>query len=470
MKRIIKAARLITLCCILAATITFAEEKALGKEPNKPNLDPNHEVIKTGMAKLIRSALGEPNEQNLTKEQRISGLVQLWSAIKYKCAVLEYAEVNWDKILPEYFVKAEQAKDNEQYYLVLEEMIALVKDNHTYLEIRPRRENLYKPNIYIEPIEGQYRITGFYDNSNLAADIEIGDIIVAVDGKPVEQCVDEVKAYICASSEIERIHRALDRMLWRTKGENVTLEVKRGQKSLDFILPAVVPNQQWFNRIPRVFSYRLIDEKYGYIRIQNFWDEHIVEDFTKALEQLKESKGLILDLRENGGGDERKGIQIAGRLVQKQIYFHQPELESVSLKIVQEVIDSKIKDANELKTKYCMGAVPCGPWQYDKPVVILVNWRTGSAAEGFTAGLKYSGRACVIGERTSGGTGNPYYVELPGGAKGRICCNKSNNPDGSRLQGVGIQPDIPVKRTIKGIAEGRDEILEEAIKYLEKIK
>jgi len=397
-------------------------------------------------------------------------LVQLWSAIKYKCAVLEYAEVDWDKILPEYFIKVEHAENDEQYYLVLEEMIALVKDNHTDLENIPGRKNLCKPNIYIEPIEGQYRITGFYDNSNVAEGIKIGDIIVTVDGKPVEQCVDEVKVYICASSEIERIHRALDRMLWRTKGKNVVLEVKREQQSLDITLSAIVPHQRSFNYIPRVFSHRLIDEKYGYIRIQNFWDKHIVEDFTKALEQLKESKGLILDLRENSGGNEMKGAQIAGRLIQERIYFHQPVLESVSLETVQEAIDSKMKDANELKTKYCMSAGPCGAWQYDNPVVILVNWRTGSAAEGFTMGLKYSGRACVIGERTLGSTGNPYYVELPGGARGRICRNKSNRPDGSRLQGVGIPPDILVKRTIKGIEKGRDEILEAALDYLRSTK
>ncbi len=384
----------------------------------------------------ITNCFAELNEQTLTKEQRISGLVQLWSAIKYKCAVLEYAEVDWDKILPEYFIKAEHADNDEQYYLILEEMIALVKDNHTDLENIPGRKNLCKPNIYIEPIEGQYRISGFYDNNNVAADIKIGDIIVAVDGKSVEQSVDEVKTYICASSEIERTHRALDRMLWRTRGKNVALGVKRGQKSLDIILSAVVPHQRWFNHIHAAFFHHLIDEEYGYIRIPNFWDKHIVEDFTEALEQLKDSKGLILDLRGNGGGNERKGAQIAGRLVQERIYFHQPVLESVSLKMVQEVIDSKMKDANELKQKYCISAGPCGPWQYGRPVVILVNWRTGSAAEGFTMGLKYSGRACVIGERTLGSTGNPYYVGLPGGARGRICCNKSSRPDGSRLQGV----------------------------------
>ena len=147
----------------------------------------------------IANSFAESNGQTLTKEERISGLVQFWSATKYKCAVLEYAEVDWDKILPEYFTKAEYAENDEQYYLVLEEMIALVKDNHTDLENIPGRKNLCKPNIYIEPIEGQYRVTGFYDNSNVTEGIKIGDIIVAVDGKSVEQSVDEVKVYICAS-------------------------------------------------------------------------------------------------------------------------------------------------------------------------------------------------------------------------------------------------------------------------------
>ena len=113
-----------------------------------------------------------------------------------------------------------------------------------------------------------------------------------------------------------------------------------------------------------------------------------------------------------------------------------------------------------------MSAGPSGPWQYDGPIVILVNWKTGSAAEDFTMGLQDGGRAVVIGERTAGGTGNPYYVELAGGAKARICRNAIVRLDGSRFHGVGIQPDIPVKRTIKGIVEGRDEVLDAALQHI----
>ena len=191
----------------------------------------------------------------------------------------------------------------------------------------------------------------------------------------------------------------------------------------------------------------------------------------KAIEELKETEGLILDLRDNGGGNETYGTQIAGRLVQKRIYFHPPKIESVSFNMLQKIIDSKVEDViDAVKQKMGMSAEPSGPWQYDRPLVILVNWKTGSAAEGFTMGLKDCERACLVGETTLGSSGNPYYVELPGGAKGRICQNKTVRLDGSRFHGVGIQPDIPVKRTMKGIVEGRDETLETAINCLKSLK
>jgi len=76
---------------------------------------------------------------SLTKEERVCGLAKLWAAIKYRCAVLQYVEVDWDQALPEYIRLAQQTKNDAEYYLLLEKMLALLKDNHTYLKNMPGR-------------------------------------------------------------------------------------------------------------------------------------------------------------------------------------------------------------------------------------------------------------------------------------------------------------------------------------------
>jgi C-terminal processing protease CtpA/Prc len=111
-------------------------------------------------------------------------------------------------------------------------------------------------------------------------------------------------------------------------------------------------------------------------------------------------------------------------------------------------------------------AEPFGPSTYRGKIVLLVNRRTGSAAESMVMGLKDASRATVIGETTAGGTGNGYELELPGGAKARINVNKIVRLDGSRFHNVGIKPDIPVKRTVTAIRNGKDEILDAAIAYM----
>ncbi|MHC4575432.1 MAG: S41 family peptidase [Planctomycetota bacterium] len=386
--------------------------------------------------------------QTLVKEDPLCGVARLWAAVKYNYALMQYAPVDWDQVLPQYMTLAEQVKNDAEYYLLLEKMVALLKDNHTHLMKIPGRENLHKPNIYLEVVEDQYIVTGFYDDDS-HPNVKVGDIIRAVDGRDVEQALQEVNPYICASSETERVNRALDRMLWREKDTDAALTVTRLEKTFDVTLPADIPYRRcrWVAGFD--FSHRLIESRYGYMRISNFSDRCVVDEFTKAIEDLRQCKGLILDLRDNSGGNENYGSEIAGRLLNKRIYWYRSLGRSFSPGLVhRKLAETRVRDVNEFGLWMARSTEPSGPWQYAGPSVILVNWRTGSAAEGFVMALHDCGRAVIIGERTPGGTGNPYHVDLPGGARGRICTNAIVRLDGSRFHGVGIKPNIPVRRTI----------------------
>ncbi len=106
---------------------------------------------------------------------------------------------------------------------------------------------------------------------------------------------------------------------------------------------------------------------------------------------------------------------------------------------------------------------------YDGPVFLLTSAETGSAAEDMVGPLQSAGRATVIGEATCGATGQPIMVDLPGGGRFRICTMDLSFPDGRKFLGTGVQPDVPVKRTVKGIAEGRDEVMQTALEYAGRI-
>jgi C-terminal processing protease CtpA/Prc len=99
-------------------------------------------------------------------------------------------------------------------------------------------------------------------------------------------------------------------------------------------------------------------------------------------------------------------------------------------------------------------------------VVVLTSAQTGSAAEDFCVAFDLMKRGAIIGEPTSGSTGQPLHFALPGGGHGRVCTVRCTYPDGKEFVGVGVEPDIKAYPTIKDIRTGRDTVLETAVHYL----
>ena len=103
---------------------------------------------------------------------------------------------------------------------------------------------------------------------------------------------------------------------------------------------------------------------------------------------------------------------------------------------------------------------------YKGKVVIIVNETTQSQAEYASMAFRVAPKAKVIGSTTAGADGNISGFYLPGGIRTTISGLGVYTPDGKETQRIGIVPDIVVKPTIKGITEGRDELLEKAIEII----
>jgi C-terminal processing protease CtpA/Prc len=99
--------------------------------------------------------------------------------------------------------------------------------------------------------------------------------------------------------------------------------------------------------------------------------------------------------------------------------------------------------------------------------VILVNELTQSLAEFTTMALRAVPGAQVVGSTTAGADGNVSTIVLPGNISSWISGLGVYYPDGRETQRVGIVPDVVVTPTIKGIREGRDELLERAVQLIE---
>jgi C-terminal processing protease CtpA/Prc len=204
--------------------------------------------------------------------------------------------------------------------------------------------------------------------------------------------------------------------------------------------------------------------------------------FAELIESLEEPlpKAMILDLRGNRGGSTP--IRTVRYLISKpveQYFFKTPcsisyvdarmQAASEERRSKEEITNEIFEDFPEYSPGwYTFSSETIEPERshYDGPLVILTNRMTSSAAEDLVVILQGNNRATVIGEPTHGSTGQPIFFDLPGGGNVQICTCLSRYPDGRSFVGLGIQPDILAKRTIKGIAQGQDEVLKAAIDYL----
>ena len=236
------------------------------------------------------------------------------------------------------------------------------------------------------------------------AGIEAGDRIIKVDGQLAKDLREAV------------------RMMRGPRGSKVTVTIMRNgsKKPLEFELTR--------DEIP-ILSVKSISLKpgYGYVRISNFTGT-TTQEFEKALEKLESSppsmKGLVLDLRNNGGGLLNQAISVS------DIFLDKGQILS-------------IKGRDKKNTKV-FNATPSAA-QRNYPIVVLINGGTASASEIVAGALQDHKRALVLGT-TSFGKGSVQTVEnLRDGSGLKLTIARYYTPSGRSIQAKGIEPDIALK-------------------------
>ena len=111
---------------------------------------------------------------------------------------------------------------------------------------------------------------------------------------------------------------------------------------------------------------------------------------------------------------------------------------------------------------------PTDQWRYLRPTVMLIDERTLSQAEHTGLFLEAANGTKFIGSPTAGANGDVTTVLLPGNVQMTFSGHSVRHADGRQLQRLGLQPDVLARSTIAGLRAGRDEVLEQALRYLER--
>lgn len=195
-------------------------------------------------------------------------------------------------------------------------------------------------------------------------------------------------------------------------------------------------------------KYKILEDNVGYVYYGNFSSGIGEGNINQVLARLALCDGLILDIRNNGGGLMTNSDKLASH------FFNEKTL-------VGYIQHKTGKGHNDFSKPYEIYVTPSDGVKYQKKVVVLTNRRCYSAANDFVNAMQYAPNAVVIGDKTGGGGGMPFSSELPNGWSVRFSATPSYNASLEQIE-FGIVPHVQVDMTDEDMRRGVDTIIEKA--------
>lgn len=231
-------------------------------------------------------------------------------------------------------------------------------------------------------------------------------------------------------------------------------------------------NWHWYLDYPTNYDYALLERNYfkdqqqyigsfilydfndvGYINYESFMNGVSPDDMDYVIDKFKNYKGLIIDVRNNGGGSLANVYAIAN-------YFTD---QDVDVAFEQDKIGPGHEDFDNPTTLSLYHSE--NTESFTKPVVILTNRLCFSATNFFVTMMRQLPNVTIIGDNTGGGGGIPTFTELSNGWIIRVSSSRLFTLDGFNVEN-GIEPDIKVEQSIDNTNNGVDTLLETALTFL----
>ena len=342
------------------------------------------------------------------------------------CAQEEHSEfIEVVEVLQEDFIDRDKLSATEMERAGIEGLLEHLDDPYTsYLD--PERYAAFNLSLEgdqpdfegigasVTEVDGQIVVLGPLPGSPaFEAGLMPGDILVSVDGRPIERLtLEETVALIRGP-----------------KGTEVVLGVSRAGISR----PVEIPIVRDTISVSSVHSH-ILPSGFGYIRLSSF-DAESGADLRAAIADLRGlgAEGLVLDLRNNGGGLVTAAVSVVSEFVEEG-----------------EVIRWVDASGNET-VEHVTGEGTA----YDLPLVVLVNGFSASASEVVSGALQDHERARIVGTRTFGKGAVNLLRDLESGAGLNLTIARWLTPDRRTIEGEGIEPDVRVGREVNVRAQGR---------------
>jgi C-terminal processing protease CtpA/Prc len=390
--------------------------------------------------------------------------------------------VNWQALKDEFAPKAEQANNPNDFYRVLRDFSYQIPDGHVGISFN--NEVFYSERgggigLVLEELSDGRVIAEHVlpDLPASQAGVLQGAEIISWNGQPIDAAISEVIPYFgpYSTAHTRRIQQTnfLTRFppdtevqfSYKNPGDTAAKEARlTAIAEYDSLFKFLYGADQDELALP-VESYTLQESGLGYIQISTFSDDYhlMAQLWERTIQNLidAETPGIIIDLRDNGGGSLGLALDFAG-------YFFDQEIDLYENLYYNEL--TGVFEPPDYPTR-----IKPGPLLYEGPIAVLVSPNCVSACEGFAYALSQQERAIIVGHYPSAGAfgevGRGQY-SLPEELSMQFPTGRPQSENGQVvIEGTGVIPSITVPVTEQSVIGEIDTVLQAAIEaVLEKIK
>ena len=446
-------------------------------------------------AQVTKHPASKPLPNTISMEEKMYFLSYFWSEAKYNFVFIDELDFCWDSLYRATIPKAIATKNDFEYYQVLRKFAASLRDGHTQIS---DRSQFFEWMDYV-PFSGRFINNNFYITSARKPHDEIlppGSRIIEVNGLSIDQYLEE-KIYPFINSKSPSTIR------FRAQSQLLAADLIRDSLRLRFITTnnetkfhvfardgeATRTDNDEFSGVLQSFPQQAMllsweEDRIAHLTINTFnFNEARTRMLDSLLNEVSESKGLIIDLRRNGGGSTQVAWQLLER-ISKQNYFlgfgYQTRINDGVKRAngnwIEENRDFYLSRAYRTHLPDTM-YIPDTVKKFNMPIIVLISEFTFSAAEDFLVMLyEMEDRPLLVGTPTGGSTGSPLVIatgmigeNFPGGGFARICTRRVLFPYSLKPFNNSIMPDVLVEYdSFEEFSQGKDKVLETAMEMMRK--
>lgn len=385
------------------------------------------------------------------KNSRILALFTYWNIIEYFFPYKYLMDTKWDTTLENLIPVFLETQNEDDFYTALQKLTAKINDSHVVF-YRYKIKKHFLP-IVGKIIDDKMIVTEVLNEKLTKTDsIKVGDVITKINSKAINEIVIENKDLIGASNEASYLEKLIEPIL-SGSSDTITLEFlingKRISKTIncrDFN-----SNRYVLKHDPKYLNqkrkFKILEGNIGYVDMGVL----TVKDVPEMIEQLKLTKAIVFDMRNYPKGTFAEISNFLNAKEKVFAIYTKPDLSYPGKFKWTEGSSSGFDNSNNYKGK----------------AVVLLNEESISQSEWTSMCFQTAGNTTIIGSQTGGADGNVTTIDYMKAFHSQFSGIGVYYPDRRETQRIGIVPDIEVKPTIKGIQEGKDEVLGRAIQFIE---